>query len=363
MIIDNTLKMTIALLLSLAILLPTHASAETQLLRRRLQSSDTFCWKDTHGRGAGTFPTSCPPGEHKIGALCYKPCPIGYDRKGVDCHQTCPNGFTDDGLFCRLDEYGRGSGYPWKFGDPPFHSSGQFHRCEHDHGKGNCEENGAIVYPKCKSGYHAFGCCICRPHAPDCSFLGLGGQVDLSCAKKIVLGEPTIINGCPTGKEYQAGLCYDPCDDGFHGVGPVCWSNTPNGWVNCGAGDAATTGDCVSAISTQVTSVVQSAVKIVGLLTGEVEVDVAEDVADLSTFKKLLKAFKLLLSQEPKLKKIIDDGKAGTLTPTSLLEAENLTNPADITRFAASIASFFDPTGISGIVAAYSYPTCSAVSS
>lgn len=186
--------------------------------------------------------------------------------------------------------------------------------------------------------------------------------MDLSCAKKIVLGEPTIINGCPSGKGYQAGLCYDPCDDGFHGVGPVCWSNTPTGWVDCGAGDTATIGGCVTAISSQVTSVVQSAVKIVGLLTGEEEVDVAEDAADLSTFTKLLKAFKLLLSQEPKLKKIIDDGKAGSLTATSLLEAENLTNPADIARFAATIASFFDPTGISGIVAAYSYPKCSAVS-
>lgn len=185
--------------------------------------------------------------------------------------------------------------------------------------------------------------------------------MDLSCAKKIELGEPTIVDGCPNGKEYQAGLCYKPCEDGYHGVGPVCWSNTPNGWVNCGAGDAATVEDCYTVISTQVTSVVQSAVKIVTALTGEVEADVAEDLADLNNFKKLLKAFKLLLSQEPKIKKLIDEGKAGTLTEKSLLEAEGLTNPADIARFAASITSFFDPTGISGIVAAYSYPTCGSV--
>ena len=185
--------------------------------------------------------------------------------------------------------------------------------------------------------------------------------MDLSCTKKIEVGEPTIINGCPSGKEYQAGLCYDPCETGYHGVGPVCWSDTPSGWVNCGAGDAKTVADCVTTVSTQVTSVIQSAVKIVTALTGEVEVDVAEDVADLATFKKLLKAFKLLLTQEPKIKKIIDEGKAGTLTQKSLLEAEGFTSPADITRFAASIASFFDPTGISGIVAAYSYPKCGSV--
>lgn len=32
---------------------------------------------------------------------------------------------------------------------------------------------------------------------------------------------------CPASKsELDAGLCYEPCDDGYHGVGPVCWANT-----------------------------------------------------------------------------------------------------------------------------------------
>lgn len=48
--------------------------------------------------------------------------------------------------------------------------------------------------------------------------------------------------------EYQDGLCYEPCDAGYHGVGPVCWADTvnngvgkpvglepcPAGWVNDG---------------------------------------------------------------------------------------------------------------------------------
>jgi len=34
---------------------------------------------------------------------------------------------------------------------------------------------------------------------------------------------------CPAGKpEYDAGLCYEQCEDGYHGVGPVCWANTTN---------------------------------------------------------------------------------------------------------------------------------------
>jgi hypothetical protein len=53
---------------------------------------------------------------------------------------------------------------------------------------------------------------------------------------------------CRIGQENDAGLCYDKCRAGFHGVGPVCWADTvnvgigkpiglepcPNGWVNDG---------------------------------------------------------------------------------------------------------------------------------
>lgn len=34
---------------------------------------------------------------------------------------------------------------------------------------------------------------------------------------------------CPTNKsELDAGLCYEACEEGYHGVGPVCWANTQN---------------------------------------------------------------------------------------------------------------------------------------
>src|SRR6476620_11590303 len=28
---------------------------------------------------------------------------------------------------------------------------------------------------------------------------------------------------CADGQEYDAGLCYPKCKDGYNGVGPVCW--------------------------------------------------------------------------------------------------------------------------------------------
>jgi hypothetical protein len=104
----------------------------------------------------------------------------------LDCHQACPTsaGWKDQGLFCRLAEYGRGGGYPWKFGDG-FNDNGMSGRCQSDNGKGNCEKNGLMYYPKCRSGYSAFGCCICRPSAPNCGALGYNGGIDLSCAKKV----------------------------------------------------------------------------------------------------------------------------------------------------------------------------------
>lgn len=34
---------------------------------------------------------------------------------------------------------------------------------------------------------------------------------------------------CPLNKsEYDAGLCYEPCDEGYNGVGPMCWAHTQN---------------------------------------------------------------------------------------------------------------------------------------
>ena len=34
---------------------------------------------------------------------------------------------------------------------------------------------------------------------------------------------------CPLDRfDYDAGLCYEECDDGYNGVGPVCWAITEN---------------------------------------------------------------------------------------------------------------------------------------
>jgi len=40
---------------------------------------------------------------------------------------------------------------------------------------------------------------------------------------------------CPSGDEYQNGLCYPKCNAGFTGVGPVCWSTCASGFTDTGA--------------------------------------------------------------------------------------------------------------------------------
>ncbi|MDX1693602.1 MAG: hypothetical protein R3208_07540 [Ketobacteraceae bacterium] len=40
-------------------------------------------------------------------------------------------------------------------------------------------------------------------------------------------GAGTVPNRCAPGHELDAGLCYPVCRSGYHGVGPVCWSDQP----------------------------------------------------------------------------------------------------------------------------------------
>jgi hypothetical protein len=188
--------------------------------------------KPSYGRGAGVVPRVCKSGQELDAGLCYETCKDGYDGVGPVCWQECPSGFRDDGAFCAKPQpYGRGAGYPWELGDTAFDLTEARQRCEHAHGKGKCEQDGLIFYPKCKSGFHNVGCCVC---SPNCT----GGMADIgvSCTKKSYgRGAGSVPTSCQGGMEYDAGLCYTPCRRGFDGVGPVCWGSCPSGFDDHGA--------------------------------------------------------------------------------------------------------------------------------
>jgi hypothetical protein len=332
-----------------------------------------FCWKDSYGRGAGKVPQACAEGRDRIGLLCYTKCPAGMKRVGFDCHSVCPDGMRDDGLFCRLAEYGRGAGYPWKAKDGVIHpNDGMRSRCEADHGKGNCEKNGAIYYPKCKPNYHNVGCCICRPDdKPNCEKLGLKKGIDLSCAKKIIIGDPRV-GVCPEGQDRDGGLCYKQCKAGYHGVGPVCWGEPPEQdgkkWVNCGMGAARTKLICANTIFNQVSSVGMMAVNLVaevvtfgGSGAASTAANAAENASKLATLKKKLEELKKLYdAAKPAIQAVIKAKKeVGVIVSEADLANDTVIVPEDIARIAAQIAAIVDPTGIADTVAAYMYPKCS----
>ena len=328
----------------------------------------SFCWKDSYGRGVGTIPLTCRPGEEQIGLLYYPKCGKNMKRFGFDCHSVCPAGMRDDGLFCRRSEYGRGVGYPWTFSDG-FSNDGMLARCDRAEtnleGPGGrkrprgtrCEMWGAVAYPKCKPGYSPFGCCICRPPRPDCGALNLGGQFDLSCAKKIVIGSPRTGN-CAPGEEYDAGLCYEKCKPGYTGVGPVCWAQKPTGWVNCGMGAAKNSATCANVVVGQVYSVTNVALNIANAGAGS-SADKASKAARLA---KLQQKFAKLQKKMATIKKVMKAKRAVSglihLEQMQRIPASKLTEE-DIIRVSAELAAFADPTGASGIVAAYTHAKCS----
>lgn len=217
--------------------------------------ADDMCWRDTHTRGVGTIPTECGPNEDKDAGLCYPKCKPGYKGVGPVCWQVCKAGFTDTGAHClKPKAYGRGAGYPLKFGE--FNLDGARKRCQKAHGR--CEKNGLLYYPVCKKGFHNVGCCIC---SPDCT--GMGRDIGVSCEKKSYGRGVGRIPKCRSDQDKDAGLCYSRCKSGYRGVGPVCWGTCPPDMpVNCGAGCAKTTADCVLAVTDQVVSVLDVAANV-----------------------------------------------------------------------------------------------------
>lgn len=71
---------------------------------------------------------------------------------------------------------------------------------------------------------------------------------------------------CANHLQNQVGLCYTPCNPGFHGVGPVCWGNVPHKWVDCGLGAAVDTNKCLTSIANKVLSIGEAAIKITTLI-------------------------------------------------------------------------------------------------
>ncbi|MGE3307213.1 MAG: hypothetical protein AB7I52_14740, partial [Rhizobiaceae bacterium] len=218
---------------------------------------DKFCWRDSYGRGAGTVPRTCPPGQSEDTAgLCYTNCKAGYHPFVTMCVPDCPPGFVDDGLYCRKPAPQGRSAFKWELGDTPFSLDDARARCRasRDGKKYGCGTFNAntIVYSLCPSGYKTApvvtSLCtpVCPPNTTD---------IGVSCVKHTYDRGVGGLMSCESGKQYDAGLCYNGCKQGFAGVGPVCWNQCPASLpYGCAAGCAKDKATCDWAIADQVTS-------------------------------------------------------------------------------------------------------------
>ncbi|KAG2447224.1 hypothetical protein HYH02_007964 [Chlamydomonas schloesseri] len=178
-----------------------------------------------YGRGVGSAISMCPLGTFKDphGALCYPACRPGFLPRGPVCWQaSCPFGYHETDIDCwkPTTTYGRGAGYPWRFGDIPFNYDAAGRRCRAENPQG-CEMNGLIYYPLCKPGYVPVGCCTCSPACPKDMH-----DTGATCLKQNYGNGAGVPLGCPLFMQQSGGLCYPACKPGFVGVGPLCWQFT-----------------------------------------------------------------------------------------------------------------------------------------
>ena len=127
-------------------------------------------------------------------------CKSGDENNAALCYPKCKSGFSGVGPLCwnDLKEYGRGVG-----------------EIPTDCGTGK-ERDAGLCYPVCKNDYHGIGP-VCWSNKSKSYGRGVG-----TIPSNIFTGR------CPSNKENNAGLCYTKCDTGYRGVGPVCWLNEPS---------------------------------------------------------------------------------------------------------------------------------------
>lgn len=276
--------------------------------------------------------------------------------------------------FCWLNSYGRGVGtIPTHCGD------GQ-------------DNDAALCYPSCKSGYTGVGpvcwqqcpsgytdtgafCHINKPlvvtgtwswstwetDCPNGYGLGFAGMCSLNessppegmrgtyldpIKNSYGRGAGTIPTGCPNG-DYDAGLCYSNCNAGYSGVGPVCWNSCPAGKQACGMGCADNGEVCTAVVANQVVNSLQLVAIIASAGAAGPAMKAATAAQSTSRTEKAMASLKAISAEVmPVLKNANDRRKM-----LNLLESNS---PEESIRNAAAL----DPTGIVATGMSFAYPVC-----
>jgi len=177
-----------------------------------LRQEQPMCWKKSIPNTVGKPLSSCPAGKRKEGLLCYENCKSGYRSDGAMlCYKKCPKGTKTSPGFCHF-----------KFGSI-----------------GGCPAPLTGLKPACmNTNSYSRG-----------------------------VGTPMV---CARGQVQKGALCYPQCPGGYAHGGPVCWQRCSGAHpVDCGAGCAQSTGQCVSEVANMVLATGELVANIAGLaLTG-----------------------------------------------------------------------------------------------
>jgi len=222
---------------------PTPSKAETlgcpsgtQIIAGGCFQNCPSGWKDQTVRAQpgceGPKHGSCPSGKNKSGALCYPECRAG---------------FHPDGLFCYADNK---------------------ELC----GSDRILEDG-LCYKRCPDGYKGHATMCTQVLADQCASTE---EMDAGlCYKKCSIRSAKYPNRngarcyqtgatCKKGEENQNGLCYKKCRKGYAAEGPVCWGQTPPGYMKCGAGFSRNKWTCGFVTADQVLAAAQLGVAAYG---------------------------------------------------------------------------------------------------
>jgi hypothetical protein len=301
-----------AALLTLAAIAPAGASV----------NNPVACWKYSATRGAGTIPATCKSDEEHQGLLCYPKCRAGYSGVGPVCWQSCPSGFTDTGGFCTASDgliKGRNTAdCPW------YDTCGTWHAC------------GA----SCPAGYVNTGCtCTARTFAKGTYGRTAGRSPD-----------------CAPGQDKDAGLCYETCANGAHGVGPVCYGTCPANFPTpCGAMCTVDGDTC----ATETTGIILQSAGVAAFVlsagTSSAVTETAEGAADANQLASASQTYTKWLGRVVTASKVVNTGLGAEAAADAYT-----TNAAsfDGPTFASAVTGITDPTGITGLAMQLTKPVC-----
>lgn len=295
-----------------------------------LRQEQPMCWKKSLGNTVGKPLSSCPAGKKKSAGLCYSRCKKGYKSDGLTlCYKKCPKGTSTSPGFCH---YSFGS-----FGGCPGKLSGLKPACIND----NSYSRG--------------------------------------------IGKPMT---CKSNQVQKGALCYPSCPSGYSHGGPVCWQQCRGAHpVDCGAGCAKSTGQCVAEVANMVLATGELVANIAGVVltggaanagmkTAKTAVRSGQKIAARIALKKVLQSARRTLAKKLQKRlgarvivyaakksgrrqgaKIVRDyatGIARSAAQKILLSQMN--NDPSLREIIAMI----DPTGVVDVVNAFDKPLCAA---